>query len=158
MADLLPDGIPRVVPVGRLDYDTSGLLMLTNDGDLAFILTHPRFGVDKTYRARLRGRLSPEDVATLRAGVGLDDARAASARVRVLATRGDESVVDLSIHEGKNRQVRRMFETLAHPVLALERRRFGPLALGSLKPAEVRSATPRERAALHALAAKARSK
>src|SRR5262249_28630511 len=81
--DLLGNDVPRVVPVGRLDYDTSGLLLLTNDGELAHILTHPRFGVEKTYRAVVRGRLTPEQVAALRAGVKLDDGKAGPAQIRV---------------------------------------------------------------------------
>ena len=109
---LLPKGAPRIVPVGRLDYDTSGVLLLTDDGDLAHVLTHPRFGVEKTYRAVLRGRLGKDEVAKLHEGVRLEEFRASKAHLRVIATRGDSSVVDLTIHEGKYRQVRRMFEVL----------------------------------------------
>jgi 23S rRNA pseudouridine2605 synthase len=146
----------RVVPVGRLDYDTSGVLLLTDDGEAANVLTHPRFGVEKTYRATLRGRLEPAAVETILRGVRLDEGRAAPAQIRVVAVRRDVSVVDLTIHEGRNRQVRRMFESLEHPVVALARLRFGPISLGDLGPGQLRPVTDRERAALHRLVAEAR--
>ncbi len=147
VADLLPPG-PRVVPVGRLDYDTMGALLLTDDGALAHRLLHPRYGVDKTYRAAIAGRLSAGDVSRLAAGMRLDDFRACGAKVRVVAVRRDRSVVDVTLHEGRNRQVRRMFEALGHPVLALTRTRFGPLSLGELSSGQFRPLTPKERAAL----------
>jgi 23S rRNA pseudouridine2605 synthase len=145
----------RVVPVGRLDYDTAGVLLLTDDGDLAHVLTHPRFGVEKTYRATVRGRLEPEAVAALRAGMKLDDGRAAPVILHVVAVRRTRSTVDVTIHEGRNRQVRRMFEQLDHPVLDLVRLRFGPLALGSLGPGELRTASEREVRDLRAILAAA---
>lgn len=147
VAQLLPSG-PRIVPVGRLDFDTSGVLLLTDDGDLANRLLHPRFGVEKTYRAVISGRLSADDVRRLNAGVALDDSPAAGAKLRVISRRGDSSVVDITIHEGRNRQVRRMFEALGHRVLELSRLRFGPIALGELAPGRVRPLSERERAAL----------
>jgi 23S rRNA pseudouridine2605 synthase len=139
----------RVVPVGRLDYDTSGVMLLTDDGEVANVLTHPRFGVEKTYRATLRGRLEPTAVEKILRGVRLEEGRAAPALVRVVAVRRDVSLVDITIHEGRNRQVRRMFEVVEHPVVALTRLRFGPISLGELAPGAVRPATPREVAALH---------
>jgi len=145
----LPKTMPRVVPVGRLDYDTSGLLLLTDDGDLAHRLTHPRFGVEKTYRATVRGRLEPGAIEKIMQGVRLDDGRAAPAKLRVVAVRRERSLVDITLHEGRNRQVRRMFEEVDHPVLALVRLRFGPISLGALAPGAVRDATERERTALH---------
>ena len=148
----IPKDFPRIVPVGRLDYDTSGVLLLTNDGDLAHVLTHPRFGVEKTYRAVLRGRLAQADVAELQKGVRLEEFRASQARLRVIATRAQSSVVDLTIHEGKYRQVRRMFEALDHPVVTLERLRFGPLSLGELPPGTTRDVSARELAALRLVA------
>lgn len=151
VADLLPKGSPRIVPVGRLDYDTSGVLLLTNDGELANVLTHPRFGVEKTYRAIVKGRLLPEDIHRIQSGVLLDEFRAAGARVKVVATRRDTSVLDITIHEGKNRQVRRMFEAVGHPVVALARLRFGPLKLGDLAPGRSRPLTEKELAALRNL-------
>ncbi|HEY5257122.1 MAG TPA: pseudouridine synthase [Candidatus Baltobacteraceae bacterium] len=148
VADLLPPALPRVVPVGRLDYDTAGLLLLTDDGDLAHRLTHPRFGVEKTYRATVRGRLSPEDVKRVLVGVATPEFRAAGARLRVIATRREGTALDLTIHEGRNRQVRVMFESLGHPVVTLTRLRFGPLTLGALAPGAVRALTQREVQAL----------
>ena len=153
IADVLVRGkvTRRVVPVGRLDYETSGVLLLTDDGALANILTHPRYGVEKTYRAIVRGRLTPDQVASLQSGVRLDDGRAEPAQLRVVATKRDRSVVDLTIHEGRNRQVRRMFDELDRPVLELTRLRFGPVALGDLAPGAIREASTRELSALSAL-------
>jgi 23S rRNA pseudouridine2605 synthase len=151
VAEMIPKGMPRVVPVGRLDYDTSGVLLMTNDGELANILTHPRFGVEKTYRAVVKGRLMPEEIAKLKGGVMLEEFRAAGAQVRVVAIRRDTSVLDITIHEGKNRQVRRMFEAVGHPVVALARLKFGPLKLGDLPPGHSRALTEREVAQLRRL-------
>ncbi len=151
VADLIPKGLPRVVPVGRLDYDTSGVLLLTNDGELANTLTHPRFGVEKTYRTVVKGRLTPDEVGRLQGGVWLREFRAAGARLRVVAVRRENSVLDITIHEGKNRQVRRMFEAVGHPVLELVRLRFGPLKLGDLPPGRSRDLTERELAQLRRL-------
>ncbi|MBV8497822.1 MAG: rRNA pseudouridine synthase [Candidatus Eremiobacteraeota bacterium] len=139
---------PGLFPVGRLDFATSGALLLTDDGELAHRLLHPRFGVEKTYRASIAGRLSSEDVHRLIEGVMLPEFRAAAAKVRVVAVRRDSSVVDVTIHEGRNRQVRRMFQALGHRVLALTRTRFGPLSIGALAPGRFRELTPRERTAL----------
>jgi 23S rRNA pseudouridine2605 synthase len=141
----------RVVPVGRLDYDTAGVLLLTDDGGLAHVLTHPRFGVEKTYRAMLRGRLTMEQIAALQRGMKLDDGPAQPARLRVVATRRGASSVDVTIHEGRNRQVRRMFEELGHPVIGLTRLRFGPIGLGTLGPGEIRYANAREVSALRVI-------
>ena len=147
VADLLPEG-PRVVPVGRLEYATDGALLLTNDGELAHALLHPRFGVEKTYRATIAGRLEPAELERLRRGVVVDGRPTSRASVRTVAVEGARSVVELRIHEGRNRQVRRMFEALGRRVLALTRTRFGPLSLGNLASGEVRPLTGRERAAL----------
>jgi pseudouridine synthase len=148
VADLLPKRA-KVVPVGRLDYATSGALLLTDDGELANLLLHPSFGVEKTYQAEIGGRLSSDDRRRLERGVVLDDFRTAGARVRVVGTRhGGGSVVEVTIHEGRNRQVRRMFEALGHPVLKLRRTRFGPLRLGNLKAGHIRLITTGERDAL----------
>jgi 23S rRNA pseudouridine2605 synthase len=121
----------RLYPVGRLDVDSSGLILLTNDGALAHRLTHPSFEVPKTYRARVSGGPVGEDtVRRLREGVRLKDGLTAPARVR----RVGRGVLELTIHEGRNRQVRRMCEAVGHPVTALERIAFGPLELGDLAP------------------------
>ncbi len=121
----------RLYPVGRLDIDTTGLILLTNDGELANQLTHPRFEVPKTYRA-LVGRPPVRDAAirALRNGVELEDGRTAPARVRRVAP----DTLELTIHEGRKRQVRRMIEAVGHPIRRLERIAFGPLRLGDLRP------------------------
>ena len=113
----MPDE-PRVFPVGRLDYDTEGLLLLTNDGDLTQLLTHPSFGVVKTYLAEVEGDPAPATVRALREGVELDDGRTAPARVNVVQRRGGTAAIEIGIHEGRNRQVRRMCEAVGHPVRA----------------------------------------
>lgn len=151
VADLIPKGTPRVVPVGRLDYDTSGVLLLSNDGELTNKLTHPRFGVDKTYRAVVEGRLLPDEVKRLQNGVWIEEFKAQGAEIRVVAVRRESAVVDLTIHEGKNRQVRRMFEAVGHPVIALARLRFGPIRLGDLPPGQTRPLTEREERMLEQL-------
>jgi 23S rRNA pseudouridine2605 synthase len=147
VSDLVPRR-PRVFPVGRLDFATAGALLLTDDGELAQRLLHPSFGVEKTYRLTIAGRLSAEDVHRLNRGVMLPEFRAAGAKVRVVATRRDSSVVDVTIREGRNRQVRRMFEALGHRVVALTRTRFGPLRLGGLPAGHFRPLTSKERKAL----------
>lgn len=146
----------RIVPVGRLDYDTSGVLLLTDDGTLAHVLAHPRYGVEKTYRALVRGKLDRDDAARLFRGVGIGDAKTAPAKIKVVAARREGTLIDLTIHEGRNRQVRRMLERVGHPVLGLTRLRFGPIALGDLAPGHVRDATPAELASLRAVLARAR--
>jgi 23S rRNA pseudouridine2605 synthase len=151
VASLVPREPGRVVPVGRLDYDTSGVLLLTNDGELAHVLTHPRFGVEKTYRAIVQGRLAGDDMKRFIEGMRLDDGRSEPAKVRVVRAGPAASELDLTIHEGRNRQVRRMFEATGHPVLSLVRLRFGPLALGDLRPGTWRDATEKELATLSAL-------
>jgi 23S rRNA pseudouridine2605 synthase len=125
----------RLYPVGRLDADTSGLILLTNDGDLAERLTHPRYGVDRVYRARIRpGRLSPAALRELREGVELDDGPTSPARVRQAAP----GVVEITLREGRKRQVRRMCEAVGHRVVELERVAFGPLGLRGLEPGQSR--------------------
>lgn len=143
IAELVPAG-KRLYPVGRLDYDTSGLLLLTDDGAMTHLLTHPSSGVDKTYRAVVRGRLDPARVAELLSGLKLEDGRTEPAQVRIIATNREQSIIDLTIHEGKNRQVRRMLEQLERPVIALTRLRFGPISLGDLGIGTTRELTDRE--------------
>ena len=121
---------PRVFPVGRLDFDTEGLLLLTNDGELAHRLTHPSFGVEKEYVAELQGSPSRAALRRLREGIQLDDGVTAPARAALL----EPSVLRLTIHEGRNRQVRRMCDAIGHPVVRLIRTRIGPLADRSLAP------------------------
>jgi 23S rRNA pseudouridine2605 synthase len=135
----------RLYPVGRLDIDTTGLILLTDDGELAHRLTHPRFEVEKTYRAVVsRPPVAAPALQALRAGVELEDGRSAPARVHLLG----QDTIELTIHEGRKRQVKRMFEQVGHPVRRLERIRFGPLELGSLKPGEYRRLSDAEIGAL----------
>jgi 23S rRNA pseudouridine2605 synthase len=131
--ELVPNE-PRVFPVGRLDYDTEGLLLLTNDGELTQLLTHPRYGVAKTYLVEVAGTPSPASVRTLRTGVDLEDGMTAPARVRVVARHRDRTAIEVTIHEGRNRQVRRMCEAVGHPVHRLVRTRVGPLRDDRLAP------------------------
>jgi 23S rRNA pseudouridine2605 synthase len=135
VVELVADERRRLYPVGRLDADSSGLLLLTNDGELANRLTHPRYQVPKTYRARIGGgAIGERALAALQSGVELEDGPTAPARVRRL--RGDE--LELTIYEGRNRQVRRMCEAVGHPVLSLRRVAFGPLRLAGLAPGAYR--------------------
>ena len=145
---LVPAQGARLYPVGRLDADSSGLILLTNDGELANRLTHPSFEVPKTYRATLGGRaIGCEALARLRDGVALEDGLPAPARVR----RVGEHEIELTIHEGRNRQVRRMCAAVGHPVRELVRVRFGPLALNGLGVGEHRRLSQRETGLLRAL-------
>lgn len=143
VVDLVPDD-PRVFPVGRLDAQTEGLLLLTNDGDLAHRLTHPSFGVDKEYLAEVEGRPSPAAVRRLREGVVLEDGRTAPARAVLV----EASVLRITIHEGRNRQVRRMCEAVGYPVARLVRTRIGPLVDRSLAPGSHRTLIAEEMRAL----------
>ena len=139
VVDLVP-AEPRVHPVGRLDLDTEGLLLLTNEGELTHRLTHPSFGVDKEYLAVVEGTPSRGALRRLREGVDLDDGRTAPARVSLLE--GD--VLRITIHEGRNRQVRRMCEAVGHPVKRLVRTRIGPFTDRTLAPGEWRLLTGAE--------------
>jgi 23S rRNA pseudouridine2605 synthase len=146
VATLVPNE-PRVFPVGRLDYDSEGLLLLTNDGELTQLLTHPSHGVAKAYLAEVVGVPSAGELRRLRAGVELEDGLTAPARVAVVDRRGDDAAIEIVIHEGRKRQVRRMCEAVGHPVTRLVRTRIGPLSDARLAPgawrvldaAEVRS-------------------
>jgi len=139
VVDIVPRD-PRVVPVGRLDVDTTGALLLTNDGQLAHTLAHPRYGVEKVYEATVEGEPTDETLARLAAGIELDDGPTAPARVRRLAP----NVVELTIHEGRNRQVRRMFQAVGHPVVRLHRSRYAGLTLEGLEPGAWRELEPSE--------------
>ncbi|HEX6165533.1 MAG TPA: pseudouridine synthase [Acidimicrobiales bacterium] len=148
VVDLVP-AEPRVYPVGRLDADSEGLLLLTNDGDLAHRLTHPSFGVEKEYLAEVEGTPSRGALRQLRQGVDLEDGRTAPARVSLI---GDHTL-RIAIHEGRNRQVRRMGEAVGHPVRRLVRVRIGPLSDRRLAPGEWRPLTQAEVRALERAAA-----
>jgi len=138
----------RLYNVGRLDADTSGLLVLTNDGALAHVLAHPSFGVTKVYVAMVAGRVTPQTIARLTKGVELEDGPIAADRARLKDAGRDGSLVELTLHSGRNRIVRRMMAEVGHPVLELVRRQFGPLHLGTLPAGAARELTKIERGAL----------
>ena len=139
VVDLVPTG-QRLYPVGRLDAESTGLILLTNDGDLAYALTHPRFEVPRTYRARVNGRPSERALRALREGVVLDDGLTAPAQVRMVSAHE----LELTIHEGRKHQVRRMCEAVGHRVIDLRRVAFGPLRLGELTSGRHRRLTAAE--------------
>lgn len=150
--DLVPDVREYVYPVGRLDYDSEGLVLLTNDGDLAAQVIHPRHGVERVYEVTVRGVPSDARLRRLASGLPLEGRRTAPVRVRLLAgrsgLRGPEARVRIVLQEGRNRQVRRMFDAIGHPVRRLRRTQIGPLRLRSLKPGQFRELDPSEVAAL----------
>jgi 23S rRNA pseudouridine2605 synthase len=151
VVDLVPSE-PRVVPVGRLDADTTGALLLTNDGDLAHRLAHPRYGVPKVYEADVEGSPSQDDVARLRGGVDLEDGHTAPAEVRVLRGGRPVSRLELTLHEGRKHQVKRMCEAVGHPVRRLHRSRYAGLDVDGLAAGAWRALRPDEVAALRAAA------
>lgn len=122
----------RLYPVGRLDYDSEGLLLLTNDGDLTERMLHPSMEVEKTYLARVSNELTPDEARRLESGVMVDGRKTARAKVKILGVKGLYTDVLITIHEGRNRQVRKMVEQVGHQVVLLRRIRFGPLKLGDL--------------------------
>ncbi|MPM45751.1 Ribosomal large subunit pseudouridine synthase B [bioreactor metagenome] len=130
----LVDISERIYPIGRLDYNTSGLLLLTNDGDLANKLMHPKYHIYKTYIAEVEGRMSDEAVMRLKSGVKIEDYKTAPAIVNIVKISSNSSIVQVSIYEGKNRQVRKMLDAVGHPVRTLKRISFGKINLGDLKP------------------------
>lgn len=141
---------PGLFPVGRLDYDTTGLLLFTTDGELSHRLLHPRWKVPKTYRALVDGAPDVCDAKQLRQGIMLDDGMTAPALVRTVEHRGLKTLMEITISEGRKRQVRRMFGAVGHPVLELERVSFGPVDLGVLEPGAWRYLSEREVASLRA--------
>lgn len=154
LRDYAAEWSERLFNVGRLDADTSGLLVLTNDGDLAHVLSHPSFGVTKVYIAKVEGRVTPQTIARLTRGVTLEDGPIAADKARLLSASdaGGGSLVELTLHSGRNRIVRRMMAEVGHPVVELVRRQFGPLHLGTLPVGAVRELTTVERGALLTLA------
>lgn len=155
VADFIPPGMPRVFPVGRLDYTTTGLLLLTNDGELAHLMMHPRHHVPKLYYAVVDGVPDAGDLTHLRKGVLLDDGLTAPAAARVVQVRERTSAVELTLREGRKRQVRRMLSAIGHPVISLARTEYGPLTLGDLPEGGVRLLEPAEVEALRASAREA---
>jgi 23S rRNA pseudouridine2605 synthase len=140
----------RIVPVGRLDADTTGALVLTNDGVLAHRLAHPRYGVEKVYEVDVEGVPSHEALARLARGVTLQDGKTAPARVRVLSRKGGNGRIELALHEGRKHQVKRMCSAVGHPVRRLHRSRYAGLGLAGLAPGEWRELKPDEVARLRA--------
>jgi len=140
----------RVVPVGRLDVDTEGLLLMTDDGDLAHRVAHPSFELDKVYEVEAAGILTETERRTLETGVELDGRLTTPATVRLISTGGDTTVAEITLHEGRKRQVRRMFEEVGHRVTRLRRVRLGPIGLGNLPPGRWRRLTEGELGALRA--------
>ncbi len=128
----------RLFNVGRLDAETSGLLLLTNDGELAHVLAHPSFGVTKTYIAKVRGTVTAQTISKLTKGIELDDGPIAADKARALESSKGTTLVELTLHSGRNRIVRRMLDAVGHPVIDLVRRQFGPLHLGSLPSGRTR--------------------
>lgn len=147
----------RLYNVGRLDAETSGLLVLTNDGELAHVLAHPSFGVTKVYIAKVEGRVTPQTIQKLTRGIELEDGPIATDKARLLSSsaEGGGSLVELTLHSGRNRIVRRMMAAVGHPVVELVRRQFGPLHLGTLPAGRTRELTKVERGALLTLARRA---
>lgn len=146
VTDYLPEIKQRVYPIGRLDYDTSGLLLLTNDGEFANLLMHPRNEIDKVYVAKTKGIPTRENIKKLQRGIQLEDGKTAPAKVKLLSfdKRKQTAVIEISIHEGRNRQVRRMLEAIGCPVLKLKRERYGFLTLAGLAAGDMRELTPHE--------------
>ena len=142
--DKFRDFPARLYPVGRLDYDSEGLLLLTNDGDLTERMLHPSQEVDKTYLARVSNILTPEEARRLESGVMVDGRKTARAKVKILAAKGLYTDILVTIHEGRNRQVRKMVEQVGHQVVMLRRIRFGPLKLEDLPRGKWRELTPDE--------------
>jgi len=133
------EGVPeRLFPVGRLDRDTTGLILMTNDGELSFRLTHPKFGVKKRYYVRVRGVVTAEEIKKLEAGVMLEEGKTAPCKIDIEKTNPRETWLRVVLHEGKKRQIRRIFEGIGHRVIELERTDYGPLSLGTMRPGEKR--------------------
>lgn len=148
LAELLPDG-PRVFPVGRLDRDSEGLLLLTNDGELANRLQHPRYGVEKEYLVEVDGHVARDALRRLTEGIELEDGLARALRAKTVGRRTGTSAVSITLTEGRKREVRRMLEALGHPVRRLVRTRIGRVSMGNLGPGRLRPLTSEEVAELY---------
>jgi 23S rRNA pseudouridine2605 synthase len=143
---------PLTKPVGRLDLHSEGLMIMTNDGDLALIVTHPRYGVPKTYQILVERRLRPPDIAPLSDGIELDDGNAAALSARIVSASGGRTMVELVMTEGRKREIRRMFDQLDIPVARLVRTAIGPIVDRRLDPGSHRPLTPDEIRSLYAFA------
>jgi 23S rRNA pseudouridine2605 synthase len=146
VVDLLPENMPRVWPVGRLDWDSEGLLLFTNDGKLTNLLTHPSHEVSKTYAVKVRGLLDAraEVLTTLREGIQLEDGMTAPAQVKVTRDNGRNTWLEVVLQEGRNRQIRRMFEAIGYPVMKLRRIAIGPITIEGIASGKYRSMTHSE--------------
>ncbi len=156
VTDLLPEITERIYPIGRLDYDTSGLLLLTNDGEFAQLLMHPRYKIDKVYVAKVKGIPTKEDLAKLKSGIQSEGEVLRAVHYRFLKgdTKKKKAIIEITLHEGKNRQVRRMFEALGYPVEKLKREKYGFLTVEGMQPGDYRELTPHEVKQLKLLASK----
>ena len=152
VSDLVRDVDARLYPVGRLDWDVEGLLLMTNDGDLTHRLLHPRYGLARVYEAEVRGTIAPGDLARWRRGVMLEDGPATPTAVELARAGGDTTLLRLTFTEGRKHEVKRYCEALGHPVRRLRRVAFGPITLGDLPRGAHRALSPRELAALRAAA------
>ncbi|OEH93529.1 pseudouridine synthase [Bacillus solimangrovi] len=152
--DFFPEMPERIYPVGRLDYDTSGLILLTNDGEFANTLMHPKYQIDKVYIAKTEGIPTREEIKRLQKGVKLEDGMTAPAKVKVLSIdkKKQTAIVQVTIHEGRNRQVRRMFEAIGYPIKKLKREQYGFLNLIGMNTGDIRELSPKEVKRMRALA------
>lgn len=144
VVDLLKSVGERIYPVGRLDYNTTGLLIMTNDGQLTYSLTHPKHDVPKTYIAKVKGHVTSKSIQKLRQGVRIEDYLTAPAQVEIVGAGGTTTTLSITIHEGRNRQVRKMCEAIGHGVLSLRRVAIGELTLANLQVGEYRELTTQE--------------
>ena len=144
VVDLLPQIKERIFPVGRLDYDTEGLLLLTNDGEFANLMTHPRYHIPKVYHAWCRGQVERDEIMRLQQGILLDGNMTQPARIKRLKSTSRETLLEIELHEGRKRQIRRMLAEVGHPVTRLKRIRFGPLDLKDVPEGGYRELTARE--------------
>lgn len=146
VTDFLQNIKQRIYPVGRLDFDTSGILLLTNDGEFANLLMHPKSEVEKVYVAKVKGIPSREKMRSLEKGIRLEDGKTAPAKTKMISMdkKKETAIIELTIHEGRNRQVRRMLEAIGHPVMKLKRERYGFLTLQGLKSGDARELTVHE--------------
>ena len=150
------EGTERIFPIGRLDYDTSGLLLLTNDGEFANLIMHPKYKIDKVYIAKVKGIPTKQDLSLLKKGVrsGKDFLKAVHVKLKGINRKSNTAILEITLHEGKNRHIRRMMDELGFPVLKLKRERYGFLDLKGLNPGEYRPLNPKEVKQLRHLAIK----
>lgn len=138
VVSLVPGG-HRIFPVGRLDFDSEGLMLLTNDGDLAYKLTHPKFEISKTYRVLVKGVMTDKSMGYLESGVTIEGQKTAVDQINIVEAQSNNTWIDITIHEGRNRQIRKMCDAVGYPVLRLIRTKLGPWELGDLKPGKFRT-------------------